>query len=93
MISRRAFDAYSKASASLVNSAPARAEKSLRLWLDMHPDATAAEARQQAIELIDGMAQTYSESASSLAARFYDEQAAEAGIKLEEAVTEISYDA
>lgn len=93
MISRRAFDAYSKASASLVNSASARAEKSLRLWFDMHPDATAAEARQQAIELIDGMAQTYSESASSLAARFYDEQAAEAGIKLEEAVTEISYDA
>lgn len=93
MISRKAFDAYSRASGALVDSATSRVERSLRLWIGMHPDATAAEARQYSIELIDGMAQAYSGSASTLAARFYDEQAAASGMELEDAVTEISYDA
>lgn len=93
MISRRAFDAYSNASAALVGAATRRVEKSIRLWIGMHPDATTAEVRQYSIELIDGMAQAYSESASSLAARFYDEQAAESGLELDDAVTEVSYDA
>ncbi|MDO4428553.1 MAG: hypothetical protein Q4B91_03475 [Atopobiaceae bacterium] len=91
MISRADFDAYGRAVSAITDAASEECERQVMTWCRAHPDATVAEAREAAREIMDGLAQVYDEASASLAAEWYDAQASAAGARLPEAVTVTTY--
>lgn len=94
MIPREQFDAYNKAVANLSDGAQREIESGIWAWLQTDEGRTAsvAECREYAKGVMSGVIQRYDEAASSLAAQWYDKQAADAHFKLPAAVTATSYD-
>ena len=91
MISRSNFDQYNQAVEALINEALQATSDQLRAWMLINPDASVAEIREFAKEVMDGMCQVYGEAASSLAAEWYDIEASNAGKVLPVAITETTY--
>lgn len=94
MIPREQFDAYNKAVANLSDGAAQRIESGIWAWLqtDEGKAASVAECREYAKSLMSGVIQDYDEAAASLAAQWYDQQAADGHAKLPAAVTATTYD-
>lgn len=92
MISRADFNEYNQAVATLTTSASRDAESQIGAWIRLNPDASVAECREFAKEVMDGICQVYGEVAASLAAEWYDTQADAAGVRLPSAITEVTYD-
>lgn len=94
MIPREQFDAYNEAVANLSDGAQREIESGIWAWLqtDEGRAASVAECREYAKSLMSGVIQNYDEAASSLAAQWYDKQAADAHFKLPAAVTATTYD-
>lgn len=93
MISRGDFDAYGRAVSAITDAASQECERQVLAWCRAHPDATVAETREAAREIMAGLAQVYDEASASLAAEWYDAQATAAGARLPEAVTTTTYSA
>lgn len=91
MISRADFDAYGRAVSAITDGASAECERQVVAWCRANPDATVAEVREAAREIMDGLAQVYDEASASFAAEWYDAQAQAAGARLPEAVTVTTY--
>lgn len=91
MISRADFDAYGSAVSAMVDSASSECERQVLAWCRANPDATVAETREAAREIMAGLAQVYDEASASLAAEWYDAQASAAGARLPEAITVTTY--
>ena len=91
MISRADFDAYGRAVSAITDSASQECERQVLAWCRAHPDATVAETREAAREIMAGLAQVYDEASASLAAEWYDAQASAAGARLPEAITVTTY--
>lgn len=91
MISREDFDAYGRAVSAITDSASQECERQVLAWCRAHPDATVAETREAAREIMAGLAQVYDEASASLAAEWYDAQASAAGARLPEAITVTTY--
>ena len=91
MISRADFDAYGRAVSAITDAASQECESQVLAWCRAHPDATVAETREAAREIMAGLAQVYDEASASLAAEWYDAQASAAGARLPEAITVTTY--
>lgn len=91
MISADDFDAYNKAVAEMSDGLAAQAEASILAWMRANPDASVAECREHAKEVMAGMVQVADEAAATLAAEWYDAQARAAGVRLESAITASVY--
>lgn len=94
MITRKQFDAYNRSVANLSDGAQREIESGIWAWLqtDEGRAASVAECREYAKGVMSGVIQRYDEAASSLAAQWYDKQAADAHFKLPAAVTAATYD-
>lgn len=93
MISRADFTAYSRDVSALTESAANETRRQISLWMNANPEASIAEIRSFANDAMAGLSQVYGEAAATLAANWYDEQAALAHVKLPSAITEVTYDA
>ena len=93
MISREQFDAYNRAVSNLSGGASKEVESRIWAWLqtDEGKAASVAECREYAKEVMEGTLQVYDEAAASLAAQWYDGQAAAGGKRLPAAVTATVY--
>lgn len=91
MIPRKQFDAYNEAVAGLSGGAAAQVESEVRAWCSANPDATVAECREYAKDVMNGAVQVYGEAAAALAAEWYDAQADGSGRRLPSAVTSAVY--
>lgn len=91
MIPRADFDAYCSATSNLVRMAEDECLNQVSTWLGQHHDATVAEKRAAASEILDGISQRYGDAAATLAAEWYDVQAEAAHAKLESALTETTW--
>lgn len=91
MIGRADFDAYGRAVSAITDAASQECERQVLAWCRAHPDATVAETREAAREIMSGLAQVYDEASATLAAEWYDAQASAAGARLPEAITVTTY--
>ena len=93
MISREQFDAYNRAVANLSDGAQREIESMIMSWLetDEGRSASIAECREYAKSVMSGVVQVYDSAAASLAAEWYDKQAADSGARLPAAVTATTY--
>lgn len=93
MISREQFDAYNRAVANLSDGAQREIESRIMSWLqsDEGKSASVAECREFAKFVMSGVVQVYDSAAASLAAEWYDKQAADSGARLPAAVTATTY--
>lgn len=91
MIGRADFDAYGRAVSAITDAASQECERQVLAWCRAHPDATVAETREAAREIMAGLAQVYDEASATLAAEWYDAQASAAGARLPEAITVTAY--
>lgn len=93
MISREQFDAYNRAVANLSDGAQREIESRIMSWLetDEGRSASIAECREYAKSVMSGVVQVYDSAAASLAAEWYDKQAADSGVRLPAAVTATTY--
>lgn len=87
MISASQWDAYNAAVESIREGARSSVEGEVAAWLAANPDATVAEAREEAKRIMRGAVQDYDRSAAALAAEWYDAQGRANGARLERAVT------
>lgn len=94
MIPREQFDAYNRAVANLSDGAQREIESGIWAWLqtDEGRAASVAECREYAKGVMSGVIQRYDEAAGSLAADWYDKQAADNHVKLPAAITAAVYD-
>ena len=94
MIPREQFDAYNRAVANLSDGAQREIESGIWAWLqtDEGRAASVAECREYAKGVMSGVIQRYDEAAGSLAAEWYDRQAADSHVKLPSAITATTYD-
>lgn len=92
MISRAEFDAYNRALDGVVTASQRVTRARIAAWMSEHPGAGVAETRDAAIEILDGGIQVSGDTAASVAARWYDEQAFAHGLDLENAITATVYD-
>ena len=93
MIPREQFDAYNKAVANLSDGVQREIESGIWAWLqtDEGRAASVAECREYAKGVMSGVIQRYDEAAGSLAAEWYDKQAADNHAKLPAAITATVY--
>lgn len=91
MIPREQFDAYNKSVANLTGGSSRQVEAAILAWHNKNPEASVAEGRDAAIEIMSGFMQDFDDAAASLAAKWYDMQAERAHFKLPSAVTVTSY--
>ena len=93
MISREQFDAYNRTVANLSDGAQREIESRIMSWLqsDEGKSASVAECREYAKSVMSGVVQVYDSAAASLAAEWYDKQAADSGARLPAAVTATTY--
>lgn len=93
MIPRKQFDAYNEAVANLSDGAQREIESGIWAWLqtDGGRGASVAECREYAKGVMSGVIQRYDEAAGSLAAEWYDRQAADNHVKLPAAITAAVY--
>lgn len=91
MISRADFDEYSRQVDAISRGASEQVTAQVLAWCRAHPDASVAEIREAAKEILSGVSQVYDEAAASLAAEWYDDRATESGARLPVAVTVSSY--
>lgn len=91
MIPREQFDAYNKSVANLTSGSSRQVEAAILAWHNKNPEASVAEGRDAAIEIMSGFMQDFDDAAASLAAKWYDMQAERAHFKLPSAVTVTSY--
>lgn len=93
MITREQFDAYNRAVANLSDGAQREIESRIITWLqtDEGRAASVAECREYAKSVMSGVVQVYDSAAASLAAEWYDRQAAENGARLPVAITATTY--
>lgn len=91
MIPREQFDAYNRAVANLTSGSSHEVEAAMLAWHDRNPEASVAEGRDAAIEIMSGFMQDFDDAAASLAAKWYDLQSEKAHYKLPSAVTVTSY--
>ena len=93
MISREQFDAYNRAVANLSDGAQREIESRIMSWLqtDEGRSASVAECREYAKSVMSGVVQVYDSAAASLAAEWYDKQAADSGARLPAAITATTY--
>lgn len=89
MIAAEEFDAYNRAAAQLAGEAERTTRQAISRYVRENPGASVADIREFARALMAGMAQTYGDAASSLAAEWYDERGQGKG--LERAVIEQTY--
>lgn len=87
MISASQWDAYNAAVESIREGARSSVEGEVAAWLAANPDATVAEAREEAKRIMCGAVQDYDRSAAALAAEWYDAQGRANGARLDRAVT------
>jgi hypothetical protein len=92
MISRAEFEAYNKTLDNVVSASQNVTRSRILAWLSEHPQATVAEKRDAAIEILDGGIQVSSNTAATVAAEWYDEQAFASGLNLDSAITSTVYD-
>lgn len=93
MIPREQFDAYNRAVANLSDGAQREIESGIWAWLqtDEGRAASVAECREYAKGVMSGVIQRYDDAAGSLAAEWYDKQAADNHAKLPAAITATVY--
>ena len=93
MIPREQFDAYNEAVANLSDGAQREIESGIWAWMqtDEGRAASVAECREYAKGIMSGVIQRYDEAAGSLAAEWYDKQAADNHVKLPAAITATVY--
>lgn len=91
MISREAFDAYCKATDSLVGGVSEGVERQIRELIAQNPGMSTSQLRKRAIEIMSGAVQSADDAAAALAAEWYDQQAEAAHAKLPAAITETSW--
>ena len=91
MIPREQFDAYNRAVANLTVGSSRQVEREILAWRERNPEASVADGRDAAIEIMSGFMQNFDDAAASLAAKWYDLQAERAHYKLPDAVTVTSY--
>lgn len=87
MITTEEWSAYNSAVSKIADGAASSVERSVLTWCRGNPNATVAETREAAKLIMEGYVQSYDVLASSFAARWYDRQAEENGISLQNAVT------
>ncbi|MEQ2637020.1 hypothetical protein [Paratractidigestivibacter faecalis] len=87
MISADQWRAYNAAVESIREGARSAVEGEVAAWLAANPDATVAEAREEAKRIMRGAVQDYDRSAAALAAEWYDAQGRANGARLDRAVT------
>lgn len=91
MISAEAFDAYNNAVADMSDGLSEQCAARVLAFCETHPDATVAEIREFAIEVMDGFVQVAGEAAATLAAEWYDARMGEEGLALPAAITAVVY--
>lgn len=91
MISAGQWEAYNKAVESIRAKASTSVEQEVLKWCAENPSATVAEARTATARILSGYAKTYDQAGAALAAEWYDAQVKRAGIKLDRAVTVVTY--
>ena len=82
MISEQRFHEYDWQLKALSAFAGKDIEEQILRLIANNPDASVADIRNMTIQLLTGSNQLYSETSSTLAASFYDQTAAEAGMHL-----------
>ena len=87
------FAAYCKAADGLAAEASDEVSRRVSSWCALHPSASVEECREAAKGIMGGFVQTYGDAAASLAAQWYDGQAAAAGAGLQSAVAGYALDA
>lgn len=92
MISSAQWGAYNKAVESIVEGSRGALEAELTEWMGGHPGAGTAEIRREAERMMRGRVQEADKAAASLAAQWYDAQGRAAGMRLDRAVTSVSFD-
>lgn len=91
MIDAETFRQYCDSVRALTDAASGGVEHDVLAWCQGHPDASVAEAREQAKAVMGAWAQTYDDAAATLAAEFYDATVG-GQARLPSAITETVYD-
>lgn len=91
MISSDQWRAYNEAVESIRSAAEAEVRDAVLDWLNEHPEASVAEAREEAARIMRGAVQRHDKEAASLAAEWYDAQGRANGAALDRAVTAPAY--
>lgn len=93
MIAADQWRAYNEAVDSIRSAAEAEVREGVASWLEGHPGATVAEAREEAARIMCGAVQRHDKAAASLAAEWYDAQGRAQGARLDRAVTAPAFSA
>ncbi len=91
MISASEWKAYNDGISRISDAAEKETERRLLVWHTLNPDATVAEAREYAKEVMAAVVQSYDSVAASFAAKWYDYRAERGGARLDQAVTSAVY--
>lgn len=91
MISSDQWRAYNAAVDSIRSAAEDEVREGVLDWLNEHPGASVAEAREEASRIMRGAVQRHDKAAASLAAEWYDALGRASGAPLDRAVTAPTY--
>lgn len=91
MISSDQWRAYNAAVDSIRSAAEDEVREGVLDWLNEHPGASVAEAREEAARIMRGAVQRHDKAAAALAAEWYDAQGRANGAALDRAVTAPTY--
>ncbi len=91
MISASEWKAYNDGISRISDAAEKETERRLLAWHALNPDATVAEAREYAKEVMAAVVRSYDGVAASFAAEWYDYRAERGGARLDQAMTSAAY--
>lgn len=91
MISTSEWEAYNDGISRISDAAEKETERRLLAWHALNPDATVAETREYAKEVMAAVVQSYDSVAASFAAKWYDYRAELGGARLSQAITAAVY--
>lgn len=91
MISSDQWRAYNEAVEAIRSAAEEEVREGVASWLNEHPRASVAEAREEAARIMRGAVQRHDKEAATLAAEWYDAQGRAGGATLDRAVTAPTY--
>lgn len=93
MISADEWRAYNEAVGRIADGASEQVRLRVSAWCEANHDASVAECREAAKEIMRQLVQAYDEVAAALAAEWYDAQGRASGARLDRAATSVVYSA
>lgn len=91
MISAAQWKAYNDAVEAIRSRASSSVEREVLEWCAAHEGASVKDAREAAKAILSRSVKTYDQDAAVLAAEWYDAQGRSVGVKLDRAVTAVTY--